>query len=1452
MAKPGAPTTASLQTVVEEPNDAFVGHLVDQIRRGGEITPFIGSGCSAASGIMMGTGFAAYLEYTLYRCIAPTKHLKANLEIDQRWNLDGYGWPTYPVPSESLAIAREWVETRFNSLLESYTAKAYALQQQLTQGSVFRAGASSSSTIACNAVLEAEKVANAILTPLWPSSARAQVAWSSQPYLRKLLTVLNSANLAAGGYNVSTLSPTSEDAIIEQGIRSLHDWRATLQFLSRIKLVGEGIQLLPHPDQGLIDSFSQHITKDRKPNLTHNMVCHLSGPARFRVIITTNFDTLIEDAFRNLNEDTAVIDVGVRGELPSPRVVHAKNTILKIHGSLNETRADFSLDESPSLYNKRAFFHYVHGHYPDASGALSTDASHLLVVGYSGSDNRCVEMFKYLLETSNSKIFWICHSHKDLEKLRQDIFLEQSFEKRITATVCPRTDLLLYELFQHLSLGLPKGGFSYQYTANVPPAIPRHIPATHNNDIKDLIEFVEQKTSNGERSTQAGKIVEWLKQNDKVKELAIIDGNPGVMATLRNVVTYVSYAHLANTIWLELEDYADTNCVAYELLLIIALSLGRFQRNRADLVPQSIIDGIQSCANIPNLDEKSYHEACKELWETHIREVLSIYLKTDQKSWLVVLYGRNGPGGCASWGEAQFWPAEEHKVFLSLIDALRDLGFNLIYAPYSESRSKRDAKKWPARQGGSGTYLLSIIERQYQQHLRNPRAYEKLATQAEYKGPSHFGIPDWIKGLKEFPPDPPSAKSDIISFEDTMKTVADEFIGKVRPGNKASHRKLRFLYASTLFRQSRHYSAFLNDATLQCPGKFNTDCEDNDWNRHEELKGYLENLKNKVFYQKPGGFAWAYRDFRLGIRLMIDAAPQEWLAYTDIKESFHTWRSHYHYWIADWYMRAFFATGHATPLMEAVYHLYQTILNLSTFREHATWDLSARAAAKERAVRRYRRWRNAVCDMAKLLRLGKAPLKKWFGAGNFFAWFESSKIEVIGKNCELPDSIADFLPHDVAKRAEIKAHAHDLVSALKAELDGLSPNINLAIPVSLYCPKRDPTISSNSQRSRFKSSPVQYDNANCWKSTTGVAHELCNAVFNRKGRPKMELSKKVTIIQREVLLKQFRDENLHYAIQELTEWAFFILTRAKRFQVQIGFPLKDDQALKIDPHAQLLWVSVCVLCNSALDLCRLANPTDAPFEQKERIKAQCLYAVALARLGRFYEAHRRLNEAAALLSKMQIEKELGPALSGIIELRRAEVHLLEAAFLKAIYLASRGSFSGNPCTRENLLKRYKANGGSLSKEESFRLVMAKLGDCWHSTELASHLYGDSLYSSRWGARLCMLQLQCLQEFYSLGGATAGLRLSRRNPQSPVLLLRDLLEMGMSRSQSDAFSRLRMIEFAVRAALALSKEHNHNKGDWLSLKMLTMQAIPEKRYVQNDPFLAEYLEELRAFHDKFPF
>ena len=110
----------------------------------------------------------------------------------------------------------------------------------------------------------------------------------------------------------------------------------------------------------------------RKPTKAHHAIAQLVASGAVRVIITTNFDRLIENALREAGIEPTVIagDDAVAGATP---LVHAKCTVIKVHGDYLDTRIKNTDAE-------------LEGYTPAMNGLLDQvfDNFGLLSVGWSG------------------------------------------------------------------------------------------------------------------------------------------------------------------------------------------------------------------------------------------------------------------------------------------------------------------------------------------------------------------------------------------------------------------------------------------------------------------------------------------------------------------------------------------------------------------------------------------------------------------------------------------------------------------------------------------------------------------------------------------------------------------------------------------------------------------------------------------------------------------------------------------------------------------------------------------------------------------------------------------------------------------------------------------------------------------------------------------------------------
>jgi NAD-dependent SIR2 family protein deacetylase len=69
----------------------------------------------------------------------------------------------------------------------------------------------------------------------------------------------------------------------------------------------------------------------RKPTKAHHAIAQLVASGAVRVVVTTNFDRLIENALREAGVEPTVIasDDAIAGATP---LVHSKCTVIKVHG----------------------------------------------------------------------------------------------------------------------------------------------------------------------------------------------------------------------------------------------------------------------------------------------------------------------------------------------------------------------------------------------------------------------------------------------------------------------------------------------------------------------------------------------------------------------------------------------------------------------------------------------------------------------------------------------------------------------------------------------------------------------------------------------------------------------------------------------------------------------------------------------------------------------------------------------------------------------------------------------------------------------------------------------------------------------------------------------------------------------------------------------------------------
>ncbi len=1478
--------------------------LIDRIRRdvrdGYGFVPFVGSGVSAPSGIPMGQEFDEFLAYTVYRVLA-TEEERPKSRGDEalpRWCVRRDGWPKYP-NSKDAEDTRKWVLERYREICRDLKIEVKSEGGFVTDLQVM---SDALSGLAGDIALRARR-------PLVPNVIASADCRARDQELRSFLRAVGRDGpdrMFAGRHGYS---PTSQDHIREAGIRSLSDWRATLHFLSRVKVDEDtGDLVLSESEPWVIDGFNIHITRGKRSNLTHKMLAHLATPMRIRTVVTTNFDTLLEDSFAQIQSRVAVFEVGSRGELPDPGTVRAQNCIVKLHGGMLDTRADFSLDDAPSDRDKASFAEYVRQR-SQASSSRSAQSgrtrgipNHLIVMGYSGSDQRCVQMIKYLLDQDPGvRIYWLAFNDADVRRV-SETFYEDCYRKggepRVITYRSDRQDLLLYELYQELTLSLPAGGFAYQFTHKIPPERRLEFAASDAkmNKVGDAI--VEILTNSQTRDARLAELEERAdvhiervpRDRDDDTTLSLeADGRSDLASAMRHAFRKLRSKHHRQCIWLELQDYASPHYVYTELLKVISVRLGLFQLEHVVLAP----------------DES---DRTRVGYGKHLKKAIE-YFGIQPEAWVVFLYGRSCPGGCSGWDNRP-WGRDEYDRFKELREALGAAGIRVVYMPLrdhrrvrneakllfvdrlgpivkaqatlpskdefpvdrykSEEERRREEKEWRAEQVG----FLDT------QRILDSNSQEDTVLQGNpFLIPKH-SVDATVSKWKNVPRGGPT------TYESIVHRIVDEWLTVRSAGSEYDERlkKIQFLYAVTLFRQSRHTSAFFSEALFPCPHRFNADGEDNDWVRFDKVRKWIRDLEREaVFYHKPGGYAWKYRDMRLGIQRLIEGMENVCLnepAESREKSRFVRFmgqrRARTHLWIGHWYLKAFYATGHAIPIIESLYHRLQCV----RYSPYAKPPVLAPTSSNREELYRYRLqlFRLAILAMVKTSRMARPWLKFWLndpGESSLFGEQAKAGRRIVEAAREKLEEMAKAEPALVAEGRTLKG----LTELLRDEFDTLGGSLRAEAgkrggkKFLLDIPPREPgeperpetttdlrfdaeILCSPDWRGRFRerlkafklepTDPGLENVVEIIEQHEGAIRRAPNtgeeSAARRRGISETLDERLVAIKSKWILACGGRQSYVSQAVQTISEFAYLHVKQAKLLDHSAGSNDADPEA-----RAQIraLWVEVTALCNTAMDLLNHLHPAYLNVEIEEHIKCQTMYGLALGHLGRFFEAHRRLNEAGAVLSKMA--NTLESEEFAVIKLRRAEVFLCEAvavrealngvetseseAELESLQASAHPQFA-NPvgkavaATRKVVKARkrleeiekerfQRSDAESAIERQEQRIVAgkeerrraietlerihyAKLDDAWVALEAAEQLLSGRSHSSLWWGRLFALKLRVYGEHQDRRLVARYESLAFRQRIQHDHVVHQLFDKGVLVSPSDPYRRLRLLDYYLKA------------------------------------------------------
>ena len=627
---------------------------------------------------------------------------------------------------------------------------------------------------------------------------------------------------------------------------SLVDWRLALQFLARIRIRDEPdkpfaaffssedapLSERPHTsfetglrdhanrayrislgdvDEHVIDSFFNHIVAGKSPSMGHNMIVNLVQPLRVPIILTVNFDDLLEQAFRHFDSSLSVFNVHHEAGLPPWNLIGRQVALVKLHGSRYGLRADFSLDRAPTDNDKLHFQCYLAGQAITNDAELPDNVSkpnaryHLLIAGVSGQDRRVrILLHDALKRINHLKVFWCCYSDGDVRELNEHF---REYGPQVVGVRHVHLGLLLWEIYETVTYCLPSRGLEFPTTwrMSAPPSL---VP----DEERTLLEHVK---------TYAEHANKWLQDSRRGPGLLIECGHSqdssGAKSMTLSGISALAWQLFKNwngpnkCIWIDCEDIGTVEQFKDYLLQAIAYRIG--------------VD--QPKPDISSFVEDKRHS----LFFAEIRELL----RTSARPWILFLNLRGSPAYCA-----------DSFVRLSLPDRLPSMD------TAAWIKQRRSQWEWKPDVRRSMVDFINILA----------KSISKEVATVVLREEGTFAL-----NKRLFPTEIRVTQLSSPAFQNWASTRAGEAIQWAKSGDDEARRRrrVRLLRAITLWQQVRHHTALVSRAVLELR------CEEEEWTRawEDTLESVNRLVELKVLRHKAGGFLWMHWEIREHLRELL-------------------------------------------------------------------------------------------------------------------------------------------------------------------------------------------------------------------------------------------------------------------------------------------------------------------------------------------------------------------------------------------------------------------------------------------------------------------------------------------------------------------------------------------------------------------------------------------------------
>ena len=734
-----------------------------------------------------------------------------------------------------------------------------------------------------------------------------------------------------------------------------------------------------------------------------------------------------------------------------------------------------------------------------------------------------------------------------------------------------------------------------------------------------------------------------------------------------------------------------------------------------------------------------------------MRAVVTQYLRVDPEKWMLFVWGGDVPGSAFGWGNS-VWKRtatgpDPYKPLHNWFRILSDLGFGVLYVPPARSTLSLpldDSSASSLQRPDSALFnkdLRRLLEDKdgakwtLDPHFEERGKWEPNPIRSR-KFPAMFSeLFDWFKEFGE-----EDRRNGAISPESTYLALDPNNRVRLSFTSEDSKRsmdvwglneedlrksdlnwaRIQYVFMATLLRESRHYSVMRTEPMFPSYDPYNTGGDDQDEQRAAIADFWLERLERMgVVRTKPGHFYWMRWTARHLIQSCLTGLEFKSSA-ASVSRNLKGVRAVSFGRIADWYLAAFRATGNITPLIESLYHRSRSIYfsDEAAVPEARCADLKARHNAKMRP-RKYARvvrqdmlrlFISSIAMGRDCIRLQAQPENagKMFGKSGWVLFCDASGISewpsrTKHENRHLIDDLEQLfiiVGEEIDESASSTAARRIKPAEIVSSFSGERRTNSVSKPPDFL------NILSNLRADRTSSTLTQKQERIA-RLQILVERAVNSQIIGRRGSECLYLPNR---LKPSSVWRLFEEGNVFSATQ-------LLLGRNERMANQQGVESKRN----CDRHYR----AILMAGDASMRVGRFLDRIFVAHGWAETLRMQAACGLALGRLNRFREAHRRLKESASYGSFVPAES-FGIACA-IVELRRAEIYRLMATAMP-ITSGIQGLRNASPYVDEPNYTR-----------------LAYIDDCWSALERAhEHLKGRNRAVHWWG-RLYQLRMRVAVE-----------------------------------------------------------------------------------------------------------